>query len=404
MKHTGAHHGGAWKVAYADFVTAMMALFMVLWLTSQDESLKRDLAQYFQDPYNTPMDNSMGVLDKKSDGGDASKNQGQSRGKSEISDFKVLYEMAQEFMRLLNIDTIDADDNPVDIEVTSDGLRVTLYNREAHPFFEEGSAAFTPWGEFVVEAMAWLVQRHDFEARIDGHVAASPEGEEEPAAGAGERPGSWELSSARANATLRALERFGVPSRQFHAVTAHGAAAPLPFLDPTAGANDRVSISLVLAATYNKLPSPPIALPPVPWKTSSQAAKRWAAPPAAPPSPASPPRVRFPPAWASSSPPKPTPPPARRPDAKGRAAPRSSTSPKTDASFASSSPAPAARSPRSTAPTTRTSAPARSRDRCRGSPMGSIDAVAPGSPTDRRRNPAVSAAAASAEKPPFGLL
>jgi len=132
-------------------------------------------------------------------------------------------------------------------------LRVTLYNREAHPFFEEGSAAFTPWGEFVVETMAWLVQRHDFEARIDGHVAASPEGEEEPAAGAGERPGSWELSSARANATLRALERFGVPSRQFHAVTAHGAAEPLPFLDPAAGANDRVSISLVLAETYNKL-------------------------------------------------------------------------------------------------------------------------------------------------------
>lgn len=246
MKQTGAHHGGAWKVAYADFVTAMMALFMVLWLTSQDESLKRDLAQYFQDPYNTPMDNSMGVLDKKADGGDANKDQGQTRGKSEISDFKVLYEMAQEFMRLLNIDSANPDQKPVDLDVTSDGLRVTLYDRDAHPFFVDGTAEYTEWGSFVIETLAWLVQRHNFKVRVDGHVAEGFEGE-------GWEYTSWELSSDRANTTRRLLERFGVRAGQFDSVTAHGAMDPLPFMHPSAEANDRVSISLVLTEMFNIL-------------------------------------------------------------------------------------------------------------------------------------------------------
>lgn len=241
----GTHHGGAWKVAYADFVTAMMALFMVLWLTSQDENLKRDLAKYFQDPYNTPMDNSMGVIESKSEG-QPSNQQGQSKGKAEISDFKVLYDMAQEFMRLLNIESANPDQKPVDIDVTSDGLRVTLYDRDAHPFFVDNSADYTPWGSFVVETLAWLVQRHNFMVRVDGYVSEGFEGD-------GWDYTAWELSSDRANSTRRLLERFGVRPGQFKAVTSHGTQDPLPFMHPTAEANDRVSISLVLSEVYNML-------------------------------------------------------------------------------------------------------------------------------------------------------
>ncbi|MDQ8202552.1 flagellar motor protein MotB [Pelagicoccus sp. SDUM812003] len=247
MKQLGTHHGGAWKVAYADFVTAMMALFMVLWLTSQDESLKRDLAKYFQDPYNTPMDNSMGVLNNKANDGGVKKEQaGQAKGKAEISDFKVLYEMAQEFMRLLNIDSVNPDQKPVDLDVTSDGLRVTLYDRDAHPFFVENTADYTPWGSFVIETLAWLVQRHNFMVRVDGYVSEGFQGD-------GWEYTAWELSSDRANSTRRLLERYGVRAGQFKSVTAHGTREPLPFMHPTAEANDRVSISLVLSEVFNIL-------------------------------------------------------------------------------------------------------------------------------------------------------
>lgn len=245
MKQMGTHHGGAWKVAYADFVTAMMALFMVLWLTSQDEALKRDLAKYFQDPYNTPMDNSMGVIESKSEG-QKSNQQGQSKGKAEISDFKVLYDMAQEFMKLLNVESSAPDEKPVDLDVTSDGLRVTLYDRDAHPFFVENSAEYTPWGSFVIETLAWLVQRHSFMVRVDGYVSEGFEGD-------GWDYTAWELSSDRANSTRRLLERYGVRRKQFKSVTAHGTMDPLPFGHPSAEANDRVAISLVLTDLFNIL-------------------------------------------------------------------------------------------------------------------------------------------------------
>lgn len=247
MKKLGTHHGGAWKVAYADFVTAMMALFMVLWLTAQDEKLKKDLAEFFKDPYNTPMNNSMGVLKTESKAmAPESSDEGQAKGKAEISDFKVLYEMAQEFMRLLNIDTANPDKKPIDLDVTSDGLRVTLYDRDAHPFFVDNSAEYTPWGSFVIETLAWLVQRHSFKVRVDGFVSEGFEVESQDYT-------AWELSSDRANNTRRLLERYGVRAGQFQSVTAYGSTNPLPFMHPTAEANDRVSISLVLSESFNIL-------------------------------------------------------------------------------------------------------------------------------------------------------
>ncbi len=245
MKQMGTHHGGAWKVAYADFVTAMMALFMVLWLTAQDEKMKQDLAKYFQDPYNTPMDNSMGVIESNSEG-QVSNMDGKAKGKAEISDFKVLYDMAQEFMRLLNIESANPDQKPVDIDVTSDGLRVTLYDRDAHPFFVENTADYTPWGSFVIETLAWLVQRHSFMVRVDGYVSEGFEGDSWDYT-------AWELSSDRANSTRRLLERYGVREGQFQSVTAHGTKDPLPFVHPSSESNDRVSISLVLSELYNIL-------------------------------------------------------------------------------------------------------------------------------------------------------
>lgn len=240
----GKHHGGAWKVAYADFVTAMMALFMVLWLTSQDEETKTEMAEFFQDPYNTPMEKSMGMMETSGDG-DGSSNAGQKKGASDITQMEILYKMAQEFMRLLNVDNIAPDERPVEIEVVSDGLRVTLYNRDTYPFFVKGSSQFTEWGTFVIENMAWLLERHNFMIRIDGYCAKGFVSKDMDYT-------DWELSTDRANATRRYLQYYRVTPTRFTSVTGYGSTKCLPNMEADAESNNRVAISLVLSETFNK--------------------------------------------------------------------------------------------------------------------------------------------------------
>lgn len=243
MAQLKTHHGGAWKVAYADFVTAMMALFMVLWLTAQDSKDLEEMAKVFQDPYSTPLDKSSGILEGEGSAGE--RNMGKERGRAKISDMKVLVNMAQSFMKLLNVDHSDPEKS-IDLEVTSDGLRVTLYDRDAHPFFVDNSAEYTEWGEFVIETMSWLVHRHRFKVRLEGFVSGGFEGR-------GPDYTAWELSSDRANATRRLMQLYGVDGEQFDGVSSFGDSQPLPFMLPTAEANDRVSISLVLSETFNTL-------------------------------------------------------------------------------------------------------------------------------------------------------
>ena len=135
--------GGAWKVAYADFVTAMMALFMVLWISSQDQEILIATSQYFQQPFNAPMEASSGVL---SNSAAESVNE---NTPTTITDLSLLNKLAEEFYRLLDIEE-NQDQAPVDVQVTNDGLRVTVFNHAAHEVFVEGTAEFTPWGKFLV--------------------------------------------------------------------------------------------------------------------------------------------------------------------------------------------------------------------------------------------------------------
>ena len=107
-KKAAAHHGGAWKVAYADFVTAMMALFMVLWISAQDNKILIATSQYFQNPFHSPMDATSGVLPfnsnktTHSEGKDAGDAKEQSNNKQVQLSF--LNSVAAEFYRLLHVD------------------------------------------------------------------------------------------------------------------------------------------------------------------------------------------------------------------------------------------------------------------------------------------------------------
>jgi chemotaxis protein MotB len=236
--------GGAWKVAYADFVTAMMALFMVLWISAQDKRILIATSHYFQSPFSSPMSDHSGVMpfNKESNSSSSPKSESDSAASKSSADKQVelsfLNSVAAEFFRLLNLEQ-NLDRKPIDIEVTSDGLRVTLFDRSRQPLFKEDGVEFTEWGIHLMQSMAWLIDRHHFHVTIDGHTR---EGLAMP------RPdySSWELSSDRANAARRKLVYYAVEPALIERVTGYADTKPLPQEDPKAESNQRITLSLAL--------------------------------------------------------------------------------------------------------------------------------------------------------------
>lgn len=244
-KKAAAHHGGAWKVAYADFVTAMMALFMVLWICAQDKEVMLATSRYFQSPFESPLASKSGLLDFESS---QPANSGGSEGQTGENppaassaatiDLQFLNTVAQDFYKLLNLDESMAD-KPIDVQVTSDGLRITLFDRALRPLFDETSAELTSWGDFVMQSIAWLIDRNDFNVVIDGHTRQGlvmPEGDYS----------MWELSADRANSSRRALVRYAVDATLIERVTGYADTRPVPLTEPSDPSNQRVTLSLRL--------------------------------------------------------------------------------------------------------------------------------------------------------------
>jgi len=243
-KKAAAHHGGAWKVAYADFVTAMMALFMVLWISAQDNKILIATSQYFQNPFHSPMDATSGVLPfnsnktTHSEGKDAGDAENQSNNKQIQMTF--LNSVASDFYRLLHLDE-NLEDKPIDVQVTSDGLRIQLFDRARRPIFAEDSAQFTDWGRFVLENLAWMVDRHHFKVVIDGHTrtpAVKPKSDDH----------GWELSAERANASRHLLVHYAVDPALIERVGGYADTEPLPHEAPESEANQRITLSLTLSS------------------------------------------------------------------------------------------------------------------------------------------------------------
>jgi len=236
--------GGAWKVAYADFVTAMMALFMVLWISAQDQKILIATSQYFQNPFHSPMNATSGVLPfnskqtSHSEGRDQGTEKEQSRNKQ--IEMTFLNTVAADFYRLLHLDQ-SLEDKPIDIQVTSDGLRVTLFDRAKRPLFKGDTTEFTEWGNFIMQNLAWMIDRHHFRVTIDGHTRA-------PAPPVKSDDKGWELSAARANASRRLLVYYAVEPELIERVTGYASTKPLPKEPANSEANQRVTLSLALAA------------------------------------------------------------------------------------------------------------------------------------------------------------
>ena len=273
MAKKEAHHGGAWKVAYADFVTAMMALFMVLWISAQDKKILLATSHYFQQPFHSPFEDHSGIMpfNKELKNGSGADRDDSSSGRSKASsdarkiELNFLNSVAADYKRLLRIDE-DLQQKPIDIQVTSDGLRVTLFDRTRRPLFNDGTTDLTPWGSFVMQNLAWLIERNHFRVIIDGHTRSQ-------APFPRENYTAWELSADRANAARRCLVHYAVDPSSIERVTGYADTRPIEGEAPESESNQRITLSLSLSksslAPREASSVPPPAAKPEPLHTST---------------------------------------------------------------------------------------------------------------------------------------
>jgi chemotaxis protein MotB len=253
-KKKEAHHGGAWKVAFADFMTAMMALFMVLWICAQDQKILIATARYFQNPFNSPLEKSSGIMEFNADrpkagsGSEEGKNPDPSNQTDpKTIDLQFLNSVAKDFYRLLNLEE-DLNAKPIDIQVTSDGMRITLFDRARKPLFKDNTDQFSDWGNYMMQSMAWLIDRHKFRVVIEGHTRSG-------LTFANKNYGSWELSADRANASRRALTYYAVEPSLIDRVSGYADTRSVPGEPSDSESNQRVTLSLSVGKRQPNAPA-----------------------------------------------------------------------------------------------------------------------------------------------------
>ena len=189
----GGHHGGAWKVAYADFVTAMMALFIVLWLLNTSKPVREAIAGYFRDPAGTE-----GKLGTSSEGPGAQV----VVAKDDMAKLKSDLEKAISHMPDFN-----KVKDQIEIKVTSEGLRIELLESATGTFFDLGSPNPNQNGKELLDLLAGELGKLPNKISIEGHTDSKPY--------SGKRNyGNWELSVDRANSARRMMQQEGLGEKQ----------------------------------------------------------------------------------------------------------------------------------------------------------------------------------------------
>jgi chemotaxis protein MotB len=233
----GGHHGGAWKVAYADFVTAMMAFFLVMWLVSQSKEVRASIGGYFRDPGVFDYEKSTGMLP----GGQPTVQDG--RGTESVSDAAaikreedILTEAADHIRaNLLNATGLAALRDQIEFTLTTEGLRIELVERSGSSFFDSGSAVLRGESVAILGIIAEELTRLTNDVVVEGHTDSRPFAD-------GERYGNWELSADRANAARRAMEASGLGLERVQGVRGFADTRLRNADDPLDAANRRISI------------------------------------------------------------------------------------------------------------------------------------------------------------------
>jgi chemotaxis protein MotB len=232
--HAG-HHGGAWKVAYADFVTAMMALFIVLWLLNSSKQIQVAVGGYFKDPTGTSRQVGTNLAGSGDNFALTKENMAQ------------LKEELQKAVR--HVTDFDKLKNQIEMTVTAEGLRIELLESAAGTFFDIGSPELNADGKEILMQLAQELGKLPNKVSIEGHT------DSEPYSGKKDY-GNWELSADRANAARRLMQQNGLREDQVAQVRGYAdqqLRKPDAPIDPS---NRRISLIVQYVSKPDEPPPP----------------------------------------------------------------------------------------------------------------------------------------------------
>ena len=273
-KQAHAAHGGAWKIAYADFVTAMMAFFLLMWLLgSTAKGELQGIAAYFNSPLQVAMAGGNGAGNSSSiipgGGNDLSKVHGQVRRSDSEAEKKsrvtaeaakaAKAEAAQQDSRRMQalqakIESLITESpklkefkSQIRMEITPDGLQIQIVDDQSRPMFDSGSALVKPYMRDILREVGTALNNVENRVSLAGHTDASPYGN-------GDRGYSnWELSADRANASRRELVAAGMPDAKLVRVVGLAASDLMEPEKPNAPINRRISITVMTREAESRL-------------------------------------------------------------------------------------------------------------------------------------------------------
>ena len=244
----GGHHGGAWKVAYADFVTAMMALFIVLWLLNTSQKTKEAVAGYFRDPLGRGKETGVQV---KGGGKDVP---------AVIKTTEQMKELQQKLetavKQIPNFDKMKAN---IQMTLTDEGLKIELLENSKGIFFESGKPEPSSVGKQVLEALSKEIGKIPNRVSIEGHTDATPYGSDAYT--------NWDLSSDRANEARKLMEKGGLAANQVSQIRGFADQDLRNPKDPMDPSNRRVSLIVQYTTHAPLVPALPgftVEKPPAP--------------------------------------------------------------------------------------------------------------------------------------------
>ena len=269
----GGHavHGGAWKIAYADFVTAMMAFFLLMWLLgSTSEGDKKGLSDYFTAPLKVSMQGGSGAGASNSilpgGGTDLTKSSGQSaRGdgndpikkkmmveamKAEVAkqDAKKLAALSAKISAVIsNSPKLAEFSSQIRLDTTPDGLQIQIIDDQKRPMFDSGSAMVKPYMRDILREIGAALNGVENKISLDGHTDRAPYSNAERGYS------NWELSSDRANASRRELVVAGMPDDKLARVVGLSSSSLLDAVNPLSPANRRISIIVMTREAEERL-------------------------------------------------------------------------------------------------------------------------------------------------------
>jgi len=169
--------GGAWKVAYADFVTGMMAFFMVMWIVAQDEKTKGELASYFRNRMMSTVKNSLGVLPQKTSESDGAQNRSKLFENQSAVPLEFMQRLDERLERAVMENPEWKDTKSVKVERSSEGLLITFFDSPGKPLFQPGARGMTEFGQLVFETVGWELARYpQVELELNGHTSGEARG------------------------------------------------------------------------------------------------------------------------------------------------------------------------------------------------------------------------------------